>query len=163
MAIDLIKEIKKRKSARYMGLMIFGKANDGKTAYIDKFMTQNNDKISMLCLDVHQMLKEMADPNIVFELTPKKFIEWCLQYVKEQEEALDAVIVDNFDAVVNLWDDKKKKEFVDRLTGYDLQKSVFSKPFIAVLQEDKVFQDAYQEQENKEFKSIIKYRELISI
>ena len=148
---------------RYMGALIYGAAGGeqgtGKSAYLHAFQQKHADMRIAYC-DIQHAIQERGAPALVFELSPKKLLEWGLEeFVPAAERsALNAVFLDNFDVVVNLWDARKKEEFLERLRR--LEKVVFPVPVIAMAQTDPVFEQAYQRQQAAPVRRLIRFREL---
>lgn len=159
MTINLLNTIKKLSYERYMGLIIFGEADSGKTDYMIEFQKRNKD-LNIFYIDIQrEIINQDLNKNIFDFLDTERFLEWCLQLIPEKElELLNAVVIDNFDFLMPLWNEQKKLEFIGRIKK--LEKSRFSKPLLAVLQEEKTFDDVYKKQSNEEMKRIIKFTEL---
>ena len=165
MTVNLRTLIEALSHDRYMGALIYGEAGGergvGKSAYLHRFQETHTD-LHVFSLDVQQMIQEQGTTQIVFELTPGKFLDWSLSQVSEDEKhELHAVFLDNFDVVVNLWDARKKEEFVHRLQR--LERVVFPVPVMAMVQEDSVFQQVYQQQSDAVLRRIIRFRELEAV
>ncbi len=154
--INLRNLIEKLYHERYMGVLIYGEADSGKTRYVKQFMEMEYE-LHILYVDVQETLSNQGDREIVFELTPKKFLEqWCLPLI--DKEKYNAIILDNFDVIVNLWDTRKKSELITRIQK--TEKAVYAIPVIAVLQEDSLFDEAYQQQNKTVLQRIIRFSEL---
>jgi len=156
MPINLRRMIEKLYHERYMGVLIYCEADCGKTRYVKKFMKMEHE-LRILYVDVQETLSNQGDREIVFELTPKKFLEqWCLPLI--DKEKYNAIILDNFDVIVNLWDTRKKTELITRIRK--TEKAVYSIPVIAILQEDSLFDEAYLQQNETVLQRIIRFSEL---
>jgi len=150
---------------RYMGALIYGAAGGeqgvGKSAYLHAFQQKHAGLLIVYC-DVQHTIQQRDTPALVFDLSPKHLLEWALSLVPEADlPGLNAVFLDNFDVVVNLWDARKKEEFVDRL--HRLERVVFPVPVIAMAQEDAVFEQAYQRQQGASLRRMIRFRELETV
>lgn len=155
MPVNLRDLIERISHERYMGVLIYGEANVGKTLYLNKFLRIHKD-LNILYIDVQQKIIKEGDTQIVLDLTPRNFLEWCLPLMSSEKlEKLSAVIIDNFDFLVNLWDDRQQTEFVARIQR--LEEAVFPKPVLFVLQVGDVFENAYNNHREKELRRIIQF------
>ncbi len=161
MPVNLRGLIERISHERYMGVLIYGEANVGKTRYLNEFLRIHKD-LNILYIDVQQKIIKEGDTQIVLDLSRRNFLEWCLPLMSSKKlENLNAVIIDNFDFLVNLWDDRQQIEFVTRVEK--LEKAIFPKPVLFVLQVDDVFKNAYNNHREKELRRIIQYSSLEAI
>ncbi len=105
---DLIKEFTHE---RYIGIVIFGDADAGKTSYMQKFI-KLHPQLNIYYIDIQERAVAQPDKSFIFELNPRKFVDWILQLIPSRK--VDACIVDHFDFLFNLWDAVKKEEFIKR-------------------------------------------------
>ena len=146
---------------RYMGCIIYGKGNIGKTDYVKKFIKKNND-LNFIYLDVQKIFLEIDLNEFIFELNPEKFINWCIDEITKTETfPISAVIIDNFDFLINLWDDTKQRELVNKICK--LEKSRFDKVVIVIMQEYSILQEANQQQDKTTSGRIIYFHDMEAI
>lgn len=165
MSINLRTLIERLARDRYMGALIYGEAGGergvGKSEFLRRFQEAHAD-LRVFYLDAQHAIQEQGTPQIVFELTPGKFLEWSLAQIPESEKPeLQALLLDNFDVIVNLWDARKKEEFAHRVQR--LERVVFPVPVIAMAQTDVVFEKAYQQQGDAALRRIVRFRDLEAV
>jgi len=135
MASSLRQHINNFKSERYKSFIIYGDAGIGKSDYIQEFILKNKD-IKIICFNIIDEYKKIQSVQSIFEFTPKKFLKWTLSLLTVTElEKLDALIIDNFDFLVNVWSTEDKKEFLKQVEK-QLENSVISIPVIFILHSD---------------------------
>lgn len=165
MTVHLGKLIHALAHDRYRGALIFGAAGGengvGKTEYLRKFQ-QAHPEFPLSYLDVQQALLAHQNRALVFDLTPSRLLEWGVSLARQAAlPEVQGILLDNFDVVVNLWDRRKKEEFVQRLQR--LEQTAFPIPVAAMAQDDPVFQQAYQQQPASALRRIIKFHELEAV
>lgn len=165
MTINLSKLIHALARDRYRGALIFGAAGGengvGKTEYLRKFQ-QAQPEFPVCYLDVQQALLAHQNRALVFELTPLRLLEWSVSLASSIAlPNVQGILLDNLDVVVNLWDPRKKEEFVQRLQR--LEQVAFPIPIVAMAQDDPVFQQAYEQQPAAALRRIIKFHELEAV
>ncbi|MHA1765522.1 MAG: hypothetical protein ACTSVK_04605 [Promethearchaeota archaeon] len=131
--------IKKFSHERYVGIIIFGAADGGKTTYMQKF-TRLHPDLKIYYLDVQEKVAAQSDTSFILQLTPRKFLDWIFQFLPSQP--VDACIIDHFDFMFNLWDTVKKEDFLNRFTR--IERVIFPKPFIAILQSDPILENVIE-------------------
>lgn len=138
---------------RYVGGLIIGDANNGKTKYVKKFIEVNKD-INCLYVDFIEYVKTNNLQEKILTITPNDFLGICKAIIKNNPMA---TFIDNFDFIINLWDQRKKKEFVEYVIK--LEKSVAANPVIWIIQTEEIFYDLYKRQNNNQVKHIIQFGE----
>ncbi|MHA1796399.1 MAG: hypothetical protein ACTSUK_09810 [Promethearchaeota archaeon] len=151
---DLIKKIS---CERYVGIIIFGAADGGKTTYMQKF-TRIYPDLKIYYLDVQEKVAAQTDRSFILDLTPKKFLDWIFQFFPLQP--VDVCVIDHFDFLFNLWDTVKKEDFLNRFTR--IERVIFPKPIIAILQTDDVLENAIEKNITNP-RSIYRFEELEEI
>jgi len=146
--------IRKFSNERYVGIIIFGEAEGGKTSYIQKFIRFNPD-LKICYIDVQEKVAAQPDRSFILYLTPKKFLDWIFRSFLS--EPLDACIIDHFDFLFNLWDTVQKEDFLNRFGR--IERVRFSKPIIAILQTDAVLENTIERNMNNP-RIIYKFEEL---
>ena len=149
--LDLIREFSYE---RYVGILIFGEADGGKTSYIQKFIRFNPD-LKICYIDVQEKVAAQTDRSFILHLTPKKFLDWVFQFFPSAP--VDTCVMDHFDFLFNFWDTVQKDEFLHRFGR--IERVVFTKPIIAILQTDPVLENAIENNINNPRK-IYKFEEL---
>jgi len=158
MIFNLNDLISKLNHKRNLGGIIFGEAGIGKSLYINSFVERSNRDISYI--DIQQLINDEKEYNIVFELDPESLIIWCLKLAEDRNAI--AVIFDNFDVIVNLWNDDKINNFISRWVDVDFERSKFSypKPLIAIMQTDKNLISAYSSYNSNSLTKINRFEDL---
>lgn len=158
---NLLNLMQNLKNDRYKGALIFGKADSGKSEYLENFV-RNNPKLKILIMDIQKIVEGKPDHNFIFDLINiENFINWARKEVGEKNlRNNDMIIFDNFDFIVNLWEDDDVGEFID--TVLRLDKSKYPQPILFVLQAVPKIMEKYNNQNGKKPK-IIKYNTLRSL
>ncbi|HNZ26761.1 MAG TPA: hypothetical protein PKK13_05970 [Spirochaetota bacterium] len=138
---------------RYVGGLIIGDANNGKTKYVKKFIEVNKD-INCLYVDFIEYVKTNNLQEKILTITSNDFLGICKAIIKNNPMV---TFIDNFDFIINLWDQRKKKEFVEYVIK--LEKSVVANPVIWIIQTEEIFYDLYKKQSNNQVKHIIQFGE----
>ncbi|MHA1795419.1 MAG: hypothetical protein ACTSUK_04860 [Promethearchaeota archaeon] len=157
MPYALLDLIRKFSHERYVGIIIFGEANGGKTSYIQKFIRLNPD-LKICYIDVQEKVAAQTDRSFILHLTPKKFLDWVFQLFPS--ESVDACIMDHFDFLFNLWDTIQKEDFLNRFGR--IERVIFPKPIIAILQTDPLLENTVEKNMNDP-RNIYKFEELEAI
>ena len=130
MAINFKRYIIEMKNERYMGSIIYGEANCGKTKFIKDFINKSND-FDVTHLDFINVLDKLEVKSKVIQFLPNSFFKFILELIKtECSKTKEAVILDNIDVVLNLWSINDKNEFVNQLMT--IEKSMFNFPITAI-------------------------------
>lgn len=160
MAINLGELINKLNAERYLGIVVFGDALCGKTTYVKKFIGLNTN-LNLVYLDAQELFEKHPNTEKLLAYPPKEFMEWIQQIIKNNiDKKVDAVFLDNMEALYNIWSPQKQNEFIDR-RAQRIEKSAFNIPIITLIQSDDKIQKLYNEQSPESFKRIISFNELI--
>ena len=160
MAINLREHISNMKGERYIASIIYGEANCGKTKFIKNFILKNHD-INIAYFDFMEELDKLNDKSQIILFSPKSFVTYFREILKSISSDVNAVILDNFDVVINRWDSTKKIEFVNQMTLLD--KNTINIPIIAFVQTDPIFEENNNKQINNKIQTIFNFRELEAI
>ncbi len=161
MLINLKKELANWRYERYMGLILHGSADCGKSQYALK-MTKSNEELAIFYFDLLEAINGFGDKGIILRWNPKTFMDWLLSELKGQiNTPQKTVIVDHIDFLFNLWDHTKKEEFIQRLSH--IEKAIFDKPILFILQNDPVINQIKENPDTSRKPFIISYNELESI
>ena len=154
MPYALLDLIRKFSHERYVGILIFGEAEGGKTSYIQKFIRFNPD-LKICYIDVQEKVAAQPDRSFILHLTPKKFLDWIFQFFPS--DPVDLCIIEHFDFLFNLWDSLQKEDFLHRFGRIDRVR--FEKPIIAILQTDPVLENTIEKNMNNP-QNIYRFEEL---
>lgn len=160
--VNLLKIIKKLSENRYKGAVVYGDADIGKTQYINKFIKKNTN-IKIKYIDVQKVVADKPNSEFIFDfLNISNFIDWCITlYNSDMDNQYDAIIFDNFDVIVNLWDSETIKEYLNTVSK--LERSVYPIPLLFFVQTDPTMVEEYYKHINDEIIRIIDFNKLESI
>ena len=162
MLVNLKKELVAWRHERYMGLVLHGAADCGKSRYIRQLMNIATGELAIFYFDIMEVVGGFEDKGIILEWNPRIFMDWLLTELQGHNKAAQwTVVVDHFDFLFNLWDHIKKKEFIQRVSH--IEKAVFDSPILFVLQDDAVIEQIKQKPELGRKQFIISYNELEAI
>jgi len=153
MTINLNTVLKKQKTERYSSFIIYGDAGIGKSDYILKFIERNRD-LQIAYFNILDEYPKLKSRQPLFDFNPKKFITWSLSLIDGiSQKNCDALFIDNFDFILNLWSTIEKEEFLNQVEKY-FEKSITEVSVIFLLH----FDPLVENQLDKKF--IIRFSEL---
>jgi len=160
MLVNLKKELAAWQHERYMGIVLHGEADCGKSRYIQQLIETTAAELPIFYFDLLEQVNYFPDKAIILEWNPKTFIiEWLLPEIKRQmEPAHRAVVIDHLDFLFSLWDNTKKEEFIQRVSH--IEKAVFDRPILFILQDDTIIDLLKQEPQPGRKPFIFSYKEL---
>jgi len=162
MFVNLKKLLQEWRHERYMGLLLYGEADCGKSRYLLQMMQNAAKDFPVLYFDVLETVSGFKDKGIVLQWNPKTFLEWLLPELGKKMNAIhQAAVVDHIDFLFNLWDATKKEEFIQRISS--IEKVVFQRPILFVLQDDAVIEQIKKQPEAGRRPYIIAYKDLEAI
>ncbi len=135
MTISLNALIKKYKVERYVSFLIVGDAATGKSKYINDFISLFPE-LKLKYFDIINEFDKVKNEKNLLEINPVSFLEWILALSSGLNiSQTDAVVIDNFDFLFNIWSEPDKKEFVLRI-GKQFEKTLCPVPILFILQSD---------------------------
>lgn len=162
MVVNLEKILQEWRHERYMGLLLHGEADCGKSRYLQRVNQKAAKDFAVLYFDLLETASRFENKGIVLQWNPKTFLEWLLsELVRSMNDSHQAVVVDHIDFLYNLWDATKKEEFIQRISH--IEKAVFNCPILFVLQDDAVIEQIKQQPETGRKPFIFAYKDLEAI
>ena len=161
MVVNLKKLLQDRRHERYMGLLLHGEADCGKSRYLQQVIQNMADDFAILYFDVLETARRFENKGVVLQWNSKTFLEWLLSKVEKTDENHQAVVIDHIDFVFNLWDATKKEEFIQRISH--IEKAVFHRPILFVLQDDAVIEQIKKQPAADRKPFIFAYKDLEAI
>jgi len=159
MLVNLKNELAAWRQERYMGIVLHGEADCGKSRYIQQLIEATAAELPIFYFDLLEQVNDFPDKGIILEWSPRTFMAWLLPEIQRQiEPPHRAVVVDHLDFLFNLWDNAKKEEFIQRISH--IEKAVFDRPILFILQDDTIIYLLKQEPQHGRKPFIFSYKQL---